>query len=48
MAINGNNTKNHETLVYPFLHSKFSIHVQNNTYNALIINITNLLVTWQL
>jgi hypothetical protein len=40
MAINGSNTKNHETPVYPFLHSRFKIHVQNNTYKNLIKNIT--------
>jgi len=35
--INGNNTKNHETLLYPLEHKKFKNHVHNNAKNTLDI-----------
>ena len=37
----GNNTKNHETSLYPALHKQFNMKVQNNIYTALNTNITN-------
>lgn len=40
--MNGNNNKNHETPGNPALQIKFKIHVQNNTYMNLIINIINI------
>jgi len=42
---NGNNTKNHETSLYPALHIEFNMNVQNKTYIPCPKNIIAVLST---
>ena len=46
IKIIGNNTKNHDKLVYPALQNVFNNHVQNTMYNNLPKNTVIVSGTW--